>query len=435
MPNTRSDDYIAIIGLGYIGLPLAVSLAAAGTRVVGVDTNPAVRSAVLAGDPPFYEPGLAALLRELPAGALSVADRIPADPPRGVVVCVGTAVHPGSGKPDLRHLERAVDHVAEHLAPDTVVVVRSTVPVGTTRSLVLPKLAARVSEPTLAFCPERTIQGTALAELTSLPQIIGGLDGHCAERAGALLKPVMADQVVVSSLETAEMIKLICNAHTDLIYGFGNEVALMAEGLGLDAFELIDAANLRYPRPDLSRPGFVGGSCLVKDPYLLIHASTAAGHRPVMAAAARFVNESIPGHVSEVVLRALAARPAGTDVKVLVCGIAYKGHPETDDVRGAASVEVAAALAGRVAVLAGHDHVVRPERIAQCGFEPVDLDTGLRDADALVLLTDHAGYRTLDATYLTSRMRPDPVVFDMWGTLADQLAGVAGIRYLRLGRG
>nr|MDT0656943.1 nucleotide sugar dehydrogenase [Micromonospora sp. DSM 115978] len=435
MSNTRCEDYVAVVGLGYIGLPLAASLAAAGTRVVGVDTNPAVRAAVRAGHPPFHEPGLAALLAELPPGALSVTDSVPAEPPRGVVVCVGTAVHPDSGRPDLRHLEQAVDQVAERIAPDTVVIVRSTVPVGTTRDLVLPRLAARVPEPTLAFCPERTIQGTALAELAALPQIIGGLDAHSAERAGALLKPVMTDQVVVSSPEAAEMVKLICNAHTDLIYGFGNEVALMAESLGLDAVELIDAANLRYPRPDLSRPGFVGGSCLVKDPYLLIHASTGAGHRPVLVEAARAVNESIPRHVTDLVLRALADRPGGRAGKVLVCGIAYKGHPETDDVRGAASAEVAAALAGRVEVLAGHDHVVHPDRVARLGFEPMDLDAGLRDADALVLLTDHPGYRSLDAGYLTSRMRPDPVVFDMWGALAGRLSKAAGIRYLRLGRG
>jgi UDP-N-acetyl-D-mannosaminuronic acid dehydrogenase len=430
------DDYVAVIGLGYIGLPLAACLAGTGSRVVGVDTNPSVRAAVLAGEPIGFEPGVGPLLAALDEGSLTVADRLPTRPPAAAVVCVGTAVHEGSRQPDLRHLEAAVEQVAARAGDGTLVVIRSTVPVGTCRRLVLPQLRQRLAAPLLAFCPERTIQGRALAELQSLPQIIGGLDEQSAERSQALFKPVTTDQITVSALEAAEMIKLICNAHTDLIYGFGNEIALIAERLGLDAYELIDSANLRYPRPDLSRPGFVGGSCLVKDPYLLTHTSREAGYRPVLIEAARSVNEAIPQHAIARVLAALAARgTALAEAKVLVAGIAYKGSPETDDVRGAASAEVARELGGRVAVLAGYDPVVRPDRIAQLGFQPQDLDEGLRDADALMLLTDHPFYRALDAGQILARMRPAPVVFDMWGVQHPGLATAGPVVYLGLGRG
>lgn len=443
------QGYVAVIGLGYVGLPLAATLAAH-RRVVGVDTSPAVRAALREGRTPFYEPGLAQLLDGLRPGSLSIAERLPDEPPDTIVICVGTPVDPDTRRPDMRALEAAAELAAEHASPETLVVVRSTVPVGTGRRTVLPKLRERVAEPLLASCPERTIQGQAIAEIRSLPQIVGGIDRRSADRASALFAPVTDNRVIVSSTEAAEMIKLICNAHTDVIYGFGNEVALIADSLGLDAVELVEAANLGYPRPDLSRPGFVGGSCLTKDPYMLMGVSEAAGHRPAIVRAAREVNEAIPGYVVSRVMDALSAREtvaaragaAGTaetagaaGAKVLVAGIAYKGRPETDDVRGAASPQIARELRDRVGTLSGHDFVVAPERIAALGYDPATLEEGLAGADALILLTDHPKYGLLDRAYLLGRMRPDPVVFDMWGVLHEQLAGAAGVTYLGLGRG
>ncbi|WP_433289828.1 nucleotide sugar dehydrogenase [Pseudonocardia sp. CA-142604] len=431
-----TGDYVAVIGLGYVGLPLALSLARSGRRVVGVDVDPEVRAALAAGRPRFVEPGVTELLNSIPAERFTVTDRLPEVAPRSVVICVGTAIDSVTAQPDLRHLVAATEHVAAHMSAETLVVVRSTVPVGTCRRTLLPLLTAHVDAPMLAMCPERIIQGQALREIESLPQIIGALDDRSLDRTCRLLKPVAVDQVIVSSLEAAEMVKLVCNAHTDLIYGFGNEVALMSSALGIDANEVIAGANLRYPRPDLSRPGFVGGSCLIKDPYLLIHSAAEAGYRPPMVAAARAVNERVPGHVIDVVLNALAASGRSpADAKVLLCGIAYKGHPETDDVRGAASVEVAAALRDRVAVLAGHDFVVDPGRIARTGCEPVSLADGLTGADVLILLVDHPRYRELDAEFVLARMRKPAIVFDMWGLLDSELSGMPDVDYLRLGRG
>jgi len=427
------EPIVAVVGLGYVGLPLAAALAATGSRVVGVETDPAVRAAVRAGNVLRFEPGVAELVASLPAGRFTVEAEPPPDP-AAVVLCVGTHVDE-QRRPDVRDLESAARTVAEVAGEDTVVVVRSTVAIGTCRRAVLPLLRRRRSAPLLAFCPERTIQGRALAELARLPQIIGGLDERSVMRASELLKPVTGEHVLVSSLEAAEAVKLICNAHTDLIYGFGNEVALIAHGLGLDAAELIRSANAGYPRPDLSRPGFVGGSCLVKDPYLLLGSGLAGGYRPVMVEAARAVNERVPHHIVDVVEAAVTARRPLAEAKVFVAGIAYKGDPPTDDVRGSAAEPVARRLAGRVAALAGHDQLVPPERISALGYRPVELDEGLDGADALVVLTNHPAYRDLTADRLRARLRPGAVVFDAWGVTPGAAEGVEGLRYLGLGRG
>ncbi|MDF3292655.1 nucleotide sugar dehydrogenase [Streptomyces silvisoli] len=426
------DGYTAVIGLGYVGLPLAAALATAGSRVVGIDNDPTVRAAIQAGAPLFREPGLPELLADT-VDRFSVVDALPDARPGAVIVCVGTPPEPKTHQANLAHLRAAVDMFAHLVDENCPVIIRSTVPVGTCRDVVLPRLTAHQPAPLLAFCPERTIQGTALAEIRSLPQIIGGLDERSTAAARQLLAPVMPDQITVSSMEAAEMAKLVCNAHTDVIYGFGNEVAMIAEGLGLDANEVIASANLRYPRPDISRPGFVGGSCLVKDPYMLLAAARRAGHQADMVASARALNERVPEHAVHRVLRALAARGRDlAEATVMICGIAYKGTPETDDVRGSAATPTQAILAGRVARLIGHDFVVGDDRIAAMGFEPSELADGLSKADAVLLLSDHPGYDRPDVAGL---LASSPVVFDMWGMWQHSLASTAGVEYLRLGRG
>jgi UDP-N-acetyl-D-mannosaminuronic acid dehydrogenase len=302
---------------------------------------------------------------------------------------------------------------------------------------VLPQLRRRVSEPLLAFCPERTIQGTALEELRVLPQIVGGLTEEAAQRAQALFGRLTPHVRVVSSLETAETIKLICNAHTDLIYGFGNQVALIAERLGLDADELITAANADYPRPDLSKPGFVGGSCLVKDPYLLTHSIQEHGLVAPMVMAARQLNESMPIAVAQRVLRHLCAQQANlSQVKVLLTGLAYKGQPETDDVRGSAVPAVLETLRGHEIQVVGHDFVVPPERISALGVAPVALEEGFAGADAVLVLNNHRKYLDMHLPDYLALMRRPGLLYDVWGIFQNQAERCcAGITYMRLGRG
>ncbi|HLG65929.1 MAG TPA: nucleotide sugar dehydrogenase [Ktedonosporobacter sp.] len=427
---------VCVIGMGYVGLTLAVSLAQEGLRVIGYEVKPEVCDGLNRGQPHFFEKGISEALGQNLGSSLAFVMELPSTLPRTVVICVGTPLHEGTKEPDLRQIEAASAAIAERLTPDTLVILRSTVPVGTSRNVVLPLLCQRISEPLLAFCPERTIQGKALEELRSLPQIIGGLNEVSAQRAKALFEKIAPHIIMVSSLEAAEMVKLICNAHTDLIYGYGNEVALMAETLGLDAYELINAANLDYPRPDLSKPGFVGGGCLSKDPYLLIHSAQSRGHYPSMVAAARCLNESLPIWVGERVLAAL--QELGSDIahaKILITGFAYKGQPETDDMRGSPATPVLNFYRNRVQTVVGHDFIVPAAQIARLGIEPVDLALGFEGADAVLVLNNHVQYQCQDIQALLARMKRPGILFDAWGVFQDQLRyhSESSLKYLRLG--
>ena len=264
-----------MVGLGYVGVTLAVALARCGYEVAGYDRERRVVEGLAAGRPHLYEPGIEEALRETLGRTLRVAADLRDTPADAAIICVSTPVDPATHRPNLANLRAAAQQVAEECGPETLVVVRSTVPVGASRAVVLPELLARWGRARLAFAPERTIQGQALRELTELPQVVGGLDDASLEAAVALFERLTRRVVPVSSLEAAELVKLVNNAHTDLIYSFGNEVALLAERLRVDPLEVIRAANVEYPRPDLSKPGFVGGGCLSKDPYILVETARA----------------------------------------------------------------------------------------------------------------------------------------------------------------
>ena len=436
--NNKPD--VVVVGLGYVGLTLAVTLAEVGLRVWGYERQPRVVQSLKCGQSHIFEPGLEEALQRQLKRNLVIEDHTPTVAPEAVIICVSTPLGPGNS-PDLGNLESAVETVADIVEGDTLVIVRSTVPVGTSRRVVLPLLQAKTRQAKnrrvrLACCPERTIQGLALKELRQLPQVVGALDEVSQQLAVRLWERVTPQVVTVSSLEAAETVKLINNSHTDLIYAFGNEVALMAGQQGLDPLELIRAANLDYPRPDLARPGFVGGPCLTKDPYLLLSSFKDTAYTPQLITAARSVNESLPFAVANhfiQCLRRVNGHPEGQ--KVLVCGFAYKGWPVTDDIRGSSTVPMLEVLAQLPLRLYGHDYLVSRETISAMGAVPVeDLEEGFDDARGVLFVNEHPDYKQLDIVALIKRMRPPAVVYDCWRMFDPAtVRSLPGVKYVGIG--
>ncbi|MEV0005023.1 nucleotide sugar dehydrogenase [Micromonospora sp. NPDC050980] len=423
---------IGVVGLGYVGVTLAAALADKGYEVHGVDTQPAVRESLRAGRPHLFEPGIEEVLRRETGRSLFVTDRLPADLD-AVVLCVSTPVDPADHRARLENLAEAAAAVAARCRPGTLVVVRSTVPVGASRDVVLPALAAAWGDDVrLVMAPERTIQGQALRELVELPQVVGGLDAASLEAGLEFFAGLARRLVPVSSLEAAELVKLANNCHTDLIYSYGNEVALIAETHGLDPLEVIRATNLDYPRPDLSRPGYVGGGCLSKDPYLMI--ASARERPPFLVGAARRLNEHLPVHVAERLLR-LLRQERGDDLRgtrLAVLGWAYKGWPPTDDMRGTPITSMLPVFAAAGLVVLGHDPMVTDEVIRRHGGEPVSTDRAFAESDAVLLLNDHPDYRALPVATLLPGTGVR-LVFDSWRILDEAAVRAAGVGYAGIG--
>lgn len=434
----HQGDEICVVGMGYVGLTLAVTLADIGYRVWGYERQQELVDTLNSGRSPMFEPGVEDVLRRKIGNGLSFAGVMPQGFRGTVIICVSTPVG-ADNTPDLTNLAAATEHVAQHIEDDAMVVVRSTVPVGTSRGVVLPILRrAHPNGVLLASCPERTIQGRALEELRRLPQVVGGLDDASTAAAAKLWGRVTEHVVTVSSLEAAEMVKLVNNSHTDVIYSFGNEVAMMAHGLGLDPMEVIAAANLDYPRPDLARPGFVGGPCLTKDPYILIDSSSRAGHAAGVISASRALNESLPAKVAEHFVESLRTVVGDlADAKVLVCGFAYKGHPVTDDTRGAPATQIMEVLLRHGLHPLGHDHLVSGEAIASMGATPVkDLRTGLEGARGVLFVNEHPGYQNLPVQEVAAALESPAVLYDCWRMYsAAEAESVPGVHYRGIGFG
>jgi UDP-N-acetyl-D-mannosaminuronic acid dehydrogenase len=423
--------------MGYVGLTLATTLANLDIKVWGYERNETVAEYLRNGRSHIFEPDVEEILQQRVGVNLAVETELPESFSGTVIICVSTPVDEDN-KPDLRNLKAASASVAGRVTDGSQVIVRSTVPVGICRSVVLPEFQAQGKQVHLSCCPERTIQGQALRELRELPQVVGGIDEPSTAKAVTFWERVTRRVVPVSSIEAAEMVKLVNNCHTDLIYSYGNEVAMMADYAGLDPLEVIRAANLDYPRPDLARPGFVAGPCMSKDAYLLISSSGAAGYVPELVLAARRTNERLPGQVVQQFVQKLESINGTLDgAKILVCGFAYKGIPITDDVRGTPTAQIMEELSKYPMEIVGHDFMVPSDVISSYGAAPVDsLSQGFDGARAILFVNEHPDYQSLDIPSLIERMEHPALIYDCWRLFdSKSLGSIPGVHYAGISYG
>lgn len=425
MAGNRETE-VCIIGLGYVGITLAAAFLQKGMRVYGVESQEHVRQQLAQGRIHLREPGVAEIIQASVAEQGGRRFHVAGELPKHVataVICVGTPYDRENRQPQLDALQQAVKQVAERITDDSLLVIRSTVPVGTTRGVVLPLLAQYKRHPRLAVAPERTIQGNALAELLSLPQVIGADDSASFHRAKELFAALGTELIGVSSYEAAELVKLVCNAYTDVRYSFANEVARIATAFGLDAHEIIAAANLRYPRPAIARPGFVGGSCLTKDPYHLLYAAAQADCQPRLIAAARAVNEALPEVILAQIERVLREKQLSwRKLRVSLSGLAYKGKPETDDLRGSIVWDLLPRLQERgVRAVCGHDFVLSDDRIRALGLQPVTLEEAFHSSDLVMLLNDHGAYDSYALEAALAGAKRLVLLYDLWGVYRQRI--------------
>jgi len=434
---------VCVVGLGFAGLTLAVSLAEAGFLVRGIERDPLVRERLHAGDPHFFEVGLAPLLRHhVQRGNLRIADDFDSFAADVYTIAVGTPIGPDR-KPMLGDVREATARIGARLKRGDLVVLRSTVPVGTCRDEVAPLLEqssglSRGADFSLAYAPERTVEGRALDESRTIPQIVGGLDAQSLRRAASLFSGVTRTIVQVSCLEAAEMAKLLNNTYRDVSFSFSNEFARVCDRLGLDAVEIIQAANEGYPRDrvPLPSPG-VGGPCLTKDPYIYAAVADRAGIKVELPPLGRSINERMPAHVLDKV--AAFMKRVGKDPvrgKLLVLGLAFKGDPETSDVRNSPSLEVLRLAKGVWGEIVAYDPLVSDTDCARLEVSRVSIEQGFAGADAALVMINHKALRDLDLYRLLPTMRTPACLLDGWRLYSRRdVESVAGLHYLNLSVG
>jgi UDP-N-acetyl-D-glucosamine dehydrogenase len=387
---------VGIIGLGYVGLPLAVAFAESGATVIGVDLDPQRVAAIRAGRS-FIEDVPAARLGALvAAGRLGAAEDVAAlKDADAIVICVPTPLGK-SKEPDISFIISAADAVAAIIRPGQLVVLESTTYPGTTQEVLLPRFEGRGiaagEDFFLAFSPERIDPGNTRYTLRDIPKVVGGLTPTCGELVAALYGRI-TQVVPVSSPETAEMVKLFENTFRSVNIALVNEFAIMCRKLGLSVWEVIGAAATKpfgfmpfYPGPGL------GGHCLPSDPYYLSWKVRLEGYEPRFITFADEINRRMPDYVVQLVTDALNERErAVRGSRILALGVAYK--PNVADTRDSPALEILDTLVLKGARVAFHDpHVpwvsVNGVRLESEDWRRLDL----RAWDVVLVLTAHAAY-------------------------------------------
>jgi nucleotide sugar dehydrogenase len=443
MSDDQSDNAVCVVGLGYVGLTLAVGLAGIGFHVDGVELRAEVVEELRRGRAHFYEPGLNDRLKRLMAsGHITASQTIPSDTRATVyVVTVGT---PLGADREVRTdmIIASCRAIARQMKAGDMVILRSTVQLGTTRSVVMPILDTAGVPYDIAFCPERTVEGQALAELRTLPQVIGAGSTGASVRAGRLFNALTPTIVRVPSIEVAEMIKLVDNTYRDITFAFANEVARMCDGVGVSAHDVIIAGKLGYPRTSVPLPGLVGGPCLDKDTHILAQSVRSAGITPDIALTARLLNERQPGDIARRLCRFVESSIANWPQvpQIAVLGLAFKGRPVTDDLRGTMAKPLLAELRRCFpqAGLRGWDAVVKPAVIsATLGIDAKpDLAAAVAGANLVVIANNHPCFQEMLLDELAEGLARPALIYDLWNHFAARdLRLPRGVAYIALGDG
>lgn len=421
---------IAVIGLGYIGLPTAAVLAASGCKVIGVDVDAGVVDTINAGSIHIVEPGLAEVVGKAVADGRLRATTAPA-PADAFLIAVPTPFR-GEHEPDLRYVEAASRSIAPHLKRGDIVILESTSPVGATEQMAGWLAEARPDlhfpgvggvadaqvDVHLAYCPERVLPGNVIAELVSNDRVIGGLTPACSALAADIYRAFVKGECVITNSRTAEMCKLTENSFRDVNIAFANELSMICDELAIDVWELVSLAN-RHPRVNILQPGpGVGGHCIAVDPWFIVHSSPG---RARLIRAAREINDAKPawviGKVAQAAARVRAARADRGDVTVACLGLSFKA--DIDDLRESPAVSICADLAASPGyrVLAVEPHITELPAALAGQAALVGMEAAMAAADIVLLLVDHKEFRSLSparlsaATVIDTRgiWRPAPV--------------------------
>ncbi len=386
---------VGIVGLGYVGLPLAVEFAKAGFSVTGIDISQEKTKRVNAGDSYVGDIPSATLKPLVESGRLRATSDFSAVLELDTInICVPTPLRK-TKDPDMSFIVSSCQEIAHHFHAGALVILESTTYPGTTEEVVLPILSKSGLEVGrdffLCFSPERVDPGNPTFQTANIPKVVGGCTPACTEMGRLLYAQALQQVVPVSSTQVAEMVKLLENTFRMINIGLANEIALMCDRMRINVWEVIDAAATKpfgfmpfYPGPGL------GGHCIPIDPFYLSWKTKQAGIEARFIELAGYINGQMPHFVADKVQNAL--NDAGKPVKgsrIHVMGVAYKRN--IDDMRESPALDVLLLLARRGGILSYSDPHVPKLRLdgLQLDAQP---ESAAADADCVVIVTDHAAF-------------------------------------------
>lgn len=417
----RKKEKIGIIGLGHIGLPLLAVFAKAKNFVIGLDINQKrLEHLKKTFKADFYEPYLNDILKKFKE-KIEFTDNYSylMKECNSIIIVVGTSLLTDD-LPNFNDLDKVIDSISKHLRPGQVIILKSTVLPGVTREIArklekITRLKAGLDF-YLAFCPERVIEGKVIEELSTLPKITGGINQKSSDKVAKILKKLGGKIIKVSSPEVAELCKLLDNTYRVANIAFSNEIGLICEKIGVDSYEVVKTANKFYDRTNLFLPSLgAGGPCLSKDPQVLSYfAKKNKIHSDI-------INTCIKGNkystlrVADIVIGFLKENKIKKPVISLI-GLAFKGRPETDDIRNSPAVDIKGALEGKIKNInfQYYDPLVKnffDKKTAK------NLKEAIKNSNVVMFLTNHRKLMNIDAGFIVKNSGRPLLIIDCWHNL------------------
>ncbi|WP_276354283.1 nucleotide sugar dehydrogenase [Cohnella caldifontis] len=408
MSNVQPYPYdVGVVGIGRVGLPLALSLAASGLKVVGFDVNPDTVAAVNRKTMPFIEKGCDELIRRVEFEATTDGDRI--SEAENLIITVGTPLR-HHVEADLSQLDVVVEQLSRVLTPGQNVILRSTVAPGTTE-FVRRRLEAATGwkvgkDIFLSFCPERIAEGKAIEELTTLPQIVGAQDEGSFRRAASVFER-LAPEIFRTDYVSAELVKLFNNVSRYVYFAVANQLAVTAEQFGASIYDVLEMANRGYPRKIHGLPGFTAGTCLRKDFGMLNEANPYSD----LFLNAWKINESMPKFLVD----RMKARVSLHGARIAILGYTFK--QDTDDTRDSLVPKLYRYLKREVpAEIRIHEPFlprIVEDRWNDLRFENRTMEDAVAGADAVFVAANHLAFRDGFAE-IAATLKEGAWISDLW---------------------
>ena len=387
---------LAIIGIGRVGLPLALVFASKGIRVFGIDIDLQKLEKLKKGNMPFKEEGAQQLLESVINSQFEPTDDFSkVNECEYVILTLGTPVDEFMN-PDFSQIDNSLEKIIPYLRENQTLVLRSTVSPGSTeyvKGFIERKTKLIVGENFyLVFCPERIAEGKAIEELEKLPEIVGCLDKKSAEKGKFLFKK-LKDEVYTTTALNAELLKLFTNMYRYINFAIANEFMVIAETLGANIHDIIELSNKNYPRGGPKKPGFTAGPCLFKDGFFLTNNIPF----PDLISASWRINENLPGYLIQIAKKLESIKGK----KAVILGMAFKAN--SDDDRASLSHKIKKIFKRELAIVVTHD-------VYQNGPK---FEEFIKDAEFLVIATAHDEYKK-DLEYYKKFIRKGCIVIDIW---------------------
>jgi len=428
---------VCVVGAGHIGLPTACVIAESGFQVVAADINEKLVEAIKNGKSLIKEHNLDSLIAKVvKEKRLTATTDVTGATKESDVVLIIVPTPLGTAGPDLNAIKSAAKAIARGLRRGMLIILESTIYPEGTKTILQPILeensGLRAGEDFyLAYSPERALPTRSIDEIKTNVRIVGGINIASGKKAKEFYGKFVTSEVLdVGDSTTAEFVKISENVYRDVNIALANELALIAEKLGVDIQTVITAAN-RHPRVNIHVPGAgVGGHCIPKDPYFFINKAREKGIEVRLIKTAREINESMPEHVVELAENALEkSGKTPADSKIAILGYAYKG--DTSDIRGTPAERIVSELKSLGFKISIHDPYVNYSNGTKIDR---DMDSVVTDSDCVVIVTDHNEYRNINIQELAKKMRKPGVIIDGRNIFNPDSVRKAGLIYCGIGR-